>query len=317
VFIVYGASKFFCNNPLDLFHMDNFTFQFMVYNQVSKYLFEHQDEENLIKVKDINEYSETYYISESFYIGFQDKEKVNMLILRIGLKDLIEKVKSLKIGLISLVIKLMVIVLAIRRNMFLFVFDFISSSVVNKFFLNMVFIQPRIYSYFGFFSIGNFYRLSLGAIQNCSKQNINKEFNGLYLLYFYRENLLTYGFYCILSKKFQHFSLYGFYDQLAIIFFRFSQSDSGKYARVCFFFNFLDLFIKTNDFKITLFILLTTKKKFKIAIVILLFYISINIGIIKKSGRFIPFFSVGISGSIDFVEITSAFKESQDKLISL
>ena len=297
--------------------MDNFTFQLVVYNQVSKYLFQHQDEENLIKVKDINEYSETYYLSESFYIGFQDAEKVNMLILRVGLKDLIEKVKSLKIGLISLVLKLTILVLVIRRNMFLFVFDFIPSIVVSKYLLSMVFIQPRIYSYLGFFYVGDFHRMSIGAIQDCSKQNINKEFNGLYFLYFYMGNLLTYGFYCILSKRFQHLSLYGFYDQLAIAFFRLSQSDSGQYARVCFFFNFLDLFVKTDDFKIMLFVLLTTKQKFKIAIIILLFYISINIGIIRKNGRFIPFFSVGISGSIDFVEIASAFQNSQDKLITL
>ena len=317
MFIVYGASKFFYNNPLDLFNIDNFTFQLSVYNQVSKYLFKHQDEENLIKVKDINEYSETYYISESFYIGFQDEEKVNMLILRIGLKDLIEKVKSLKIGLISLVLKLMVFVIVIRRNVFSFVFDFISSNIVDKNLLSMVFIQSRIYSYLGFFSMGDSYSISLGAIQDCSQHNFNKEFNGFYILYFNNDNLLTYGFYLVLSKKFQHFSLYGFYDQLAIIFFRFSQNDSGQYARVCFFFNFLDLFLKTDDFKITLFVLLTTKKKFKIAIVILLFYISINIGVIKRGGRFIPFFSVGISGSIDFVEITSVFEESKNKLITL
>jgi len=55
--------------------MDNFTFQFMVYNQVSKYLFEHQDEENLIKVKDINEYSETYYIQRVFILDFRIRKK--------------------------------------------------------------------------------------------------------------------------------------------------------------------------------------------------------------------------------------------------
>lgn len=326
---------------LDLFDAKNFVTEFRIIGQAKKYFHAPLSGIPTIKSKNENENNEKMMIYEGIYIGFKDKNSA--LFIRYNFEKLIDLLKgntienikeeledspedSLKNSkilnfinqfMVSLIIRLFFLVFVIKRNFFWFIIDFMDHhDSIDIVLLSLIFSQYFLYSFVGLkFLFSEKFQLSIGSVL----ENFHNNKIGIYGLFFYSNKDSIIGVYALgMPDKYIYLnlSLFGFYKNYFFIFCKYTKDQYRSYLRGYFAFNLL-WFFELNNKKLQVFglINLSNKNKYKFAIIIIIFYISIQVGLQKnQGGNITPFLCIGLFAYIDTFKMF--YENKENKLLS-
>ena len=321
---------------LDLFEAKNFVTEFRVICQAKKYFHVPLSGIPIIKFKNENENNEKMMVYEGIHIGFKDKN--NALFIRCSFEKLIDLLKGNAIEnikkefedsteyflknskilhfinkfMVSLIIRLFFFVLVIKRNFFWFIIDFMDHhDSIDIVLLSLIFNQYFLYSFAGLkFLFYEKFQLSVGSVL----ENFHNNKLGIYGLFFYSDKDLIMGMYALAIPDkhiYLHLSLFGFYRNYFFVFCKYTRDQHRSYLRVYFAFNLL-WFLEYKKTQVFGLVNLSNRNKYKFAIIITIFYISIQVGFQKNRGSITPFLCIGL---LAYIDIFKMFHENQENKI--
>lgn len=333
-----GENKEYWN--IDLFDWKNFVTEFRVIGQAKKYFHVPMSGVPIVKFKNENANNEKMMVYEGIHIGWKDEN--NALFLRCSFEKLmeilhgkvIENVKEefddspeytlknteimkfLNKYMVSLIIRIFFLVLVIKRNFFWFIIDFMDHhKSIDIVLLSLIFSQYFLYSFSGSRVIfAEQFHMSLGVIL----ENFHNCKLGVYGLFFYSDkDILSgcYGFVMPGKHIYLNLSLFGFYKNYFFAFCKYTYDIHRSYLRGYLAFNLL-WFLEIDDRKLQVFGLLnlSNRNKYKFAIIIIIFYISIQVGLQKNRGSITPFLCIGLLAYVDTFKMF--YEKEKNQLLS-